>query len=123
MSKSNPTQSQLKNNNIRRRTGCENQGSLILVHVRQRKKERVLNAGCYMRYSTQKFYYNSRDPEGGDNHEKKQLGGLLSNLYKSKLNFPYESLESATNYFHNSKKLGEGRYGAVYKMTNFLTTM
>ncbi|XP_030932678.1 cysteine-rich receptor-like protein kinase 3 [Quercus lobata] len=47
--------------------------------------------------------------------EKKQLGGLLSNLYKSILHFPYESLESATNYFQNSKKLGEGRYGSVYK--------
>ena len=43
-------------------------GSLVVVHVLQRKKERVLNVGCYMRYSIQKFYYNSRDPVGGDNH-------------------------------------------------------
>ena len=42
--------------------------SLTLVHVLQRKKERVLNASCYMRYSTQKFYYNSSDLVGGENY-------------------------------------------------------
>ncbi|KAM4133470.1 hypothetical protein ACJW30_01G331300 [Castanea mollissima] len=117
-----------------------------------KEEGRVLNAGCYMRYSTQKFYYNSSDLVGGHNHEnlsaitlavttsafalvliittvvfiarknvlrkrkgRKQLGGLLTSLYKSKLNFSYESLEKATNYFHNSNKLGQGGSGSVYK--------
>nr|POF07969.1 cysteine-rich receptor-like protein kinase 3 [Quercus suber] len=80
-----------------------------------KEEGRVLNAGCYMRYSTQKFYYNSSDLVGGHNHVRKQLGGLLSSLYKSKLNFSYESLEKATNYFHNSNKLGQGGSGSVYK--------
>ncbi|XP_075657126.1 cysteine-rich receptor-like protein kinase 42 isoform X2 [Castanea sativa] len=40
--------------------------------------------------------------------EKKQLGVLLSNSHKSKRKFPYESLESATNYFHNSKSWEKG---------------
>jgi hypothetical protein len=36
-----------------------------------KEEGRVLNAGCYMRYSTQKFYYNSStDPVGGDNKGK-----------------------------------------------------
>ena len=48
--------------------------------------------------------------------EKKQLGALLNTLNKSKLNFSYEVLEKATNYFHDSNKLGQGGSGAVYKV-------
>lgn len=114
---------------------------------------RVLNSGCYMRYSLEKFYNNSTDEgtpgNGGRNHlsialastfgvvtfvlfvstasfflrrrilrqrrEKKQLGALLATINKSKLNFSYESLERATNYFHESNKLGQGGSGSVYK--------
>ncbi|XP_065876231.1 cysteine-rich receptor-like protein kinase 3 [Euphorbia lathyris] len=116
---------------------------------------RVLNAGCYLRFSTQKFYDNSssnatRD-DGGSSHlavilavtsssvavvlivttvvffvrkrlqvkkrERKELGALLSVVNNSKLNFTYETLERATNYFHLSNKLGEGGSGSVYKGT------
>ncbi|KAG5520842.1 hypothetical protein RHGRI_033421 [Rhododendron griersonianum] len=115
---------------------------------------RVLNSGCYMRYSRSKFYYNdsSTDPrpgKGGGNRlavilaatsagvaflliaatmsffarkkcvkkrrERKQLGALLVSVNKSKLNFSYETLEHATNYFSNSNKLGQGGSGSVYK--------
>ncbi|KAF7113711.1 hypothetical protein RHSIM_RhsimUnG0111100 [Rhododendron simsii] len=115
---------------------------------------RVLNCGCYMRYSTSKFYYNdsSTDPtpgKGGGNRlavilaatsagvaflliaatmsffarkkrvkkrrERKQLGALLVSVNKSRLNFSYETLEHATNYFSNSNKLGQGGSGSVYK--------
>ncbi|XP_022859539.1 cysteine-rich receptor-like protein kinase 3, partial [Olea europaea var. sylvestris] len=47
--------------------------------------------------------------------EKKQLGPLLETVNKSKLNFSYETLERATNYFHESNKLGQGGSGSVYK--------
>ncbi|XP_043704437.1 cysteine-rich receptor-like protein kinase 3 isoform X2 [Telopea speciosissima] len=112
---------------------------------------RVLNAGCYMRYSTQKFYNNSTSVAagGGGHHlaiilavtpsvlvalmvvvtaiffgkrelarrrrERKQLGALVSTVNKSELNFKYETLERATNYFDNSNKLGQGGSGSVYK--------
>ncbi|KAI8527041.1 hypothetical protein RHMOL_Rhmol12G0045800 [Rhododendron molle] len=114
---------------------------------------RVLNSGCYMRYSTSKFYNNSSTDtspgKGGGNHlavilaatsaavaflliaaaisffarkklvkkrrERKQLGPLLVSVNKSKLNFSYETLEHATNYFDNSNKLGQGGSGSVYK--------
>ncbi|KAL7241054.1 hypothetical protein ACSBR2_006639 [Camellia fascicularis] len=112
---------------------------------------RVLNSGCYMRYSTQKFYYNSTSVHSGHggNHlavilastaaavafllivaaisffvwiklakkrrERKQLGALLFTVNNSKLNFSYETLEKATNYFHQSNKLGQGGSGSVYK--------
>ncbi|GMY35586.1 cysteine-rich receptor-like protein kinase 3 isoform X2 [Fagus crenata] len=33
-----------------------------------KEEGRVMNAGCYMRYSTQKFYYNSTDTVGGNGH-------------------------------------------------------
>ncbi|KAG5520848.1 hypothetical protein RHGRI_033426 [Rhododendron griersonianum] len=116
---------------------------------------RVLNSGCYMRYSTSKFYYNdsSTNPppgKGGGNRlavilaatsagvaflliaatmsffarkkrvkkrrERKQLGALLVSVNKSKLNFSYETLEHATNYFSNSNMLGQGGSGSVYKV-------
>ncbi|XP_052187888.1 cysteine-rich receptor-like protein kinase 3 isoform X2 [Diospyros lotus] len=119
-----------------------------------KEEGRVLNAGCYLRYSTQKFYNNSSpDPVpkvGGGNRrlavilastfsaiafllivaaisfvtrkkiakkrrERKQLGALLLTVNNSKLNFSYETLEKATNYFHNSNKLGQGGSGSVFK--------
>ncbi|XP_062110371.1 cysteine-rich receptor-like protein kinase 3 isoform X2 [Humulus lupulus] len=118
-----------------------------------KKEGRILNAGCYLRYSTKKFYHNSTCASGqgnGGNHplgvilaatsaglallltiaavifflrkrvlrkrqEKKQLGALLDTVNKSKLNISYEVLEKATNYFHDSNKLGQGGSGSVYK--------
>ncbi|KAL6190408.1 hypothetical protein ACLB2K_036806 [Fragaria x ananassa] len=117
-----------------------------------KEEGRVLNAGCYLRYSTQKFYNNNTETShgnGGHNHlamilavtsaafalmlaisafafltrkklvkkrkEKKQLGALLSIVNKSQLNYSYEVLENATNYFHDSNKLGQGGSGSVYK--------
>lgn len=47
--------------------------------------------------------------------ERKQLGALLFTVNNSKLNFSYETLEKATNYFHQSNKLGQGGSGSVYK--------
>ncbi|XP_034201096.1 cysteine-rich receptor-like protein kinase 3 isoform X2 [Prunus dulcis] len=76
---------------------------------------RVLNAGCYLRYSTQKFYSNNTSTDAAGNGEKKQLGPLLATVNKSQLNFSYEVLERATNYFHDSNKLGQGGSGSVYK--------
>ncbi|XP_021833787.1 cysteine-rich receptor-like protein kinase 3 [Prunus avium] len=112
---------------------------------------RVLNAGCYLRYSTQKFYSNNTSTAGNGGRrglaiilavtsavfavvlsifsvafftrkkilkrrkEKKQLGPLLATVNKSQLNFSYEVLERATNYFHDSNKLGQGGSGSVYK--------
>ncbi|KAI3452700.1 hypothetical protein Pfo_009364 [Paulownia fortunei] len=115
---------------------------------------RVLNAGCYLRYSTTRFYNNSasdaQSGSGGGSHrratilvsiggavafllfvamisllarkkilrrrrEKKKLGALLAKVNKSKINFSYEILERATNYFHSSNKLGQGGSGSVYK--------
>ncbi|XP_022776137.1 cysteine-rich receptor-like protein kinase 3 isoform X2 [Durio zibethinus] len=120
-----------------------------------KEEGRVLNAGCYLRYSTERFYYNSTAPPVVGNRgrrklaiimattfsavaltliiataiffvneklvkkrrESKQLGALSPILNKSKLNFSYESLEMATNYFNDSNKLGQGGSGSVYKGT------
>ncbi|KAM7269506.1 hypothetical protein ACFE04_025003 [Oxalis oulophora] len=46
---------------------------------------------------------------------RKQLGALVATVNKSKLNYSYEILEKATNYFHASCKLGQGGSGSVYK--------
>ncbi|GFZ00064.1 cysteine-rich RLK (RECEPTOR-like protein kinase) 3 [Actinidia rufa] len=121
-----------------------------------KEEGRVLNAGCYVRYSTHKFYSNhsvtdEAAPENEDRRrlavilgaasasvafvmlvaaisffmrkklmkkrrERKQLGALLLTVNKSKLNFSYETLEHATNYFHHSNKLGQGGSGSVFKV-------
>ncbi|XP_050272346.1 cysteine-rich receptor-like protein kinase 3 isoform X4 [Quercus robur] len=139
------------------RTGCERCLANAFYNISSctpKEEGRVLNAGCYMRYSTQKFYYNSSNTVGGNNihqgyhsaitlaatssalalvlvvttvvfivrkkilkkrRERKLVGDLLATLNKSKLNFSYEILERATNFFHSSNKLGQGGSGSVYK--------
>ncbi|XP_057448517.1 cysteine-rich receptor-like protein kinase 3 [Lotus japonicus] len=118
-----------------------------------KEEGRVLNAGCYLRFSTDKFYDNSSNiaPPGTkgstkvgiivaesfaavatllivatiiffvrknvlrQRRERRQFGAFLFSENNSKLNMPYEVLEKATNYFHDSNKLGEGGSGSVYK--------
>ncbi|KAF2286706.1 hypothetical protein GH714_023777 [Hevea brasiliensis] len=125
-----------------------------IANCTPKEEGRVLNAGCYLRYSIQKFYNNSGAPSesGGSSHlavilavtsstvavvlfvttavffmkkriaekrrQRKELGALLTTVNNSKLNFSYESLEKATNYFHLSNKLGQGGSGSVYKVWN-----
>ncbi|KDP26626.1 hypothetical protein JCGZ_17784 [Jatropha curcas] len=123
-----------------------------IANCTPKEEGRVLNAGCYLRYSPQKFYNNSGTANvgnGGRSHlavilavissavavtlivstavffgkkriaekrrQRNELGALLTTLNNSKLNFSYESLERATNYFHSSTKLGQGGSGSVYK--------
>lgn len=47
---------------------------------------------------------------------EEQLGPLLATVNKSNLNFSYDTLEKATNYFASSNKLGQGGSGSVYKV-------
>jgi hypothetical protein len=42
--------------------------------------------------------------------------GLSARIAESSLNFKYEELRKATNYFDPEYKLGQGSYGAVYKV-------
>ncbi|XP_058091863.1 cysteine-rich receptor-like protein kinase 3 isoform X2 [Magnolia sinica] len=92
---------------------CLENASSAISSCIPKEEGRVLNAGCYLRYSTQKFYNNSGS--GTTGKERKQLGALASTVNKSELNFKYETLERATNYFHSSNKLGQGGSGSVYK--------
>ncbi|XP_030531395.2 cysteine-rich receptor-like protein kinase 42 [Rhodamnia argentea] len=107
---------------------------------------RAMNAGCFMRYSTQKFYsYTDGDsPKLGiiiaiafssaaatslvlisayvgyrkvskKKEVQKKLFGVPAIVRKSNLNFNYELLEKATKFFDDSRKLGQGGAGTVFK--------
>ncbi|PIN21832.1 Serine/threonine protein kinase [Handroanthus impetiginosus] len=115
---------------------------------------RALNAGCYMRYSTVKFFSNQSQEINHNSglsktgatlaislsvvafcmlslfaghaaygrwKKRKQarnnLGQISYSYNKSNLNFKYETLEKATNYFHPSRKVGQGGAGSVYRGT------
>lgn len=51
---------------------------------------------------------------------RRQLGALATTIRRSSLNFKYETLERATNYFSDANKLGQGGSGSVFK-ANFAT--
>ncbi|XP_010027455.2 cysteine-rich receptor-like protein kinase 42 [Eucalyptus grandis] len=108
---------------------------------------RAMNAGCFLRYSTTKFY--SVPVSGGPSRVRitvaiassaaaaislvligtyigykkyskeklvrHSLMRLPASVRKSSLYFKYETLEKATDFFHDSRKLGQGGAGSVYK--------
>ncbi|KAF2315897.1 hypothetical protein GH714_040692 [Hevea brasiliensis] len=107
----------------------------------------ALFTGCYMRYSTERFFNTSS--EAADQHGTKagiiaaialaaaafivlaSFGAFIgyerlskrrekqNNIRglstRSNLNFKYEVLEKATNFFSNEMKLGQGGAGSVFK--------
>ncbi|PIA61822.1 hypothetical protein AQUCO_00200072v1 [Aquilegia coerulea] len=117
------------------------------------REGRALNTGCYLRYSTERFYNDEglkKDDKGfftpavivaivvagiaftmlsifggclaykqlvKMKKERKSLGRLSTTVSKSNLNFKYETLEKATDFFNPSRKLGQGGAGSVFKGT------
>ncbi|CAI0455139.1 unnamed protein product [Linum tenue] len=77
-----------------------------------RREGRALNAGCYLKYSDHKFYGD------GDLLEiataRRNLGKVSISFNRLSMNFKYETLEKATDYFSLSKKLGQGGAGTVF---------
>ncbi|KAG4914425.1 hypothetical protein JHK87_051982 [Glycine soja] len=115
-----------------------------------KREGRALNTGCYLRYSTVKFYnQGGQDGQGDDSSRKRVIiaaGSVLAaavvvltlavsyvaftkkrrknnfievppSLKNSSLNYKYETLEKATDYFSSSRKIGQGGSGSVYKGT------
>ncbi|PHT57405.1 Cysteine-rich receptor-like protein kinase 42 [Capsicum baccatum] len=61
--------------------------------------------------------YTARKRSLKRKRERINLGKLSNSYKKSSLNFKYENLEKATNYFDPSTKVGQGGNGSVYKGT------
>ncbi|PSS30370.1 Cysteine-rich receptor-like protein kinase [Actinidia chinensis var. chinensis] len=118
------------------------------------REGRVMNAGCYVRYSTSKFFNDvagNLQHASGDSttgvivcialgltaffmfsffvsyacyvrfsrrkEERSNLDQVWTSFTKSSLNFKYETLEKATDYFNSSRKIGQGGAGSVFKGT------
>ncbi|KAK7271658.1 hypothetical protein RJT34_27738 [Clitoria ternatea] len=80
------------------------------------REGRALNSGCYLRYSTVKFY-NQRGGGGGGGGDENNFVQIPASIKNSSLNYKYETLEVATDYFSSSRKLGQGGAGSVYRGT------
>ncbi|CAI9111494.1 OLC1v1011724C1 [Oldenlandia corymbosa var. corymbosa] len=131
---------------------CLDEASKNVQSCAPSREGRALNTGCYLRYSTRKFYndgsptttsgasrtgktvaiassvavfvmlvafaaYAFRSRLKKKEQERKNLGRISSLYNKSNLNYKYETLEKATNYFDPKTKLGQGGAGSVYKGT------
>ncbi|CAJ1780903.1 unnamed protein product [Sphenostylis stenocarpa] len=129
-----------------RKAGREVRGCL------PKRDGRALNAGCYLRYSIDKFYNEDGDAVGKNGFfrrggvivaevlaatavlmlalsasylaftkltkikkENNNLCQISSSIRKSSLNYKYETLEKATDYFNSSRKIGQGGAGSVFK--------
>ncbi|CAI0455132.1 unnamed protein product [Linum tenue] len=77
-----------------------------------RREGRALNAGCYLKYSDHKFYGDGGVRVHG--HARRNLGKVSISFNRLSMNFKYETLEKATDYFSLSKKLGQGGAGTVF---------
>lgn len=135
--------------------GCkeclEKAGKAVINECFPKREGRGLNAGCYLRYSTEKFYNDNGQAQNGRGfprigaivaivlsavaflmlflfaayagyarllrikEERYNIGQISTSIDKASLNFKYETLEKATDYFNPSKKIGQGGAGSVYK--------
>ncbi|KAI7729778.1 hypothetical protein M8C21_017975 [Ambrosia artemisiifolia] len=78
---------------------------------------RVLNTGCFMRYSDTNFLNplpvsNSLSSSNKGSYDAEKMAKILND---SSLNFKYSTVEKATEYWNESNKLGQGGFGTVYK--------
>ena len=82
------------------RTGCERCLANAFYNISSctpKEEGRVLNAGCYMRYSTQKFYYNSSNTVGGNNiHQREFFFFFFFFSFSSSSSLPHQSNWSLT---------------------------
>ncbi|XP_065636769.1 cysteine-rich receptor-like protein kinase 2 isoform X2 [Quercus suber] len=92
---------------------CLENASASILECLPWSEGRVLNTGCFMRYSDKDFLnkeLGTQSSKGSNDAEK-----LVKILNDISLNFKYSTLEKATGGFDIANKLGQGGFGTVYK--------
>ncbi|XP_010552664.1 PREDICTED: cysteine-rich receptor-like protein kinase 3 [Tarenaya hassleriana] len=104
------------------RSGCQHclgKAANAIASCFVREEGRSLNAGCYMRFSTQKFYNNSGDSSSGGNNGRNHLAVALA-VTSSVVAFVL--VASAVTFFLKKKLARKRRekkqLGSLFRMAN-----
>ncbi|KAI7729774.1 hypothetical protein M8C21_017971 [Ambrosia artemisiifolia] len=95
---------------------CLNNASVWISKCLPWSEGRVLNTGCFMRYSDTNFLNPIPIAStSGSNTGYYDVEKMAKILNDSSLNFKYSTIEKATGNWDEANKLGQGGFGIVYK--------
>ncbi|MFS7994865.1 putative protein kinase RLK-Pelle-DLSV family [Helianthus anomalus] len=94
---------------------CLENASISITKCSSWSEGRVLNAGCFMRYSDTNFLNPMPATSRASHRGSYDAEEMAKNLKDISLNFKYSTIEKATGNWDESNKLGQGGFGTVYK--------
>ncbi|KAK7265672.1 hypothetical protein RJT34_33295 [Clitoria ternatea] len=97
---------------------CVNEAGKKVQECLPSTEGRTLLTGCFLRYSSRKFYNDIVVTQNEERNDPKPNRGINPCDASPSLRYRYDLLENATNYFDPSNKLGQGNGpGSVFKGT------